>query len=178
MLFMSIHCLLARNKIPKLIITGPFHLGPISLHHWSCRRTSRCLSSPGDCLAAARLTGMALEGRINLCEVVHGSELATKGAITVWVVSIIATESQCLPARRVVLRPWLSVVEADVVDAVALLLCGALLPTKELLCMAGDLHWRFGGDEVLRDVLPVTASIHAQATQEFPVVRYIGFNIY
>lgn len=144
-------------------------MGPILLHHWSCRRRTRCLltSSPGDCLAAAHLTGRALEGRINLCEVVHGSELATK-AIRVWVVSI---ASESLPARGVVLHPWLSVIEADVVDAVALLLCGALLPTKELLCMAGDLHWRFSGDEVLRDVLPITTSIRAQAKQEIPVVR-------
>jgi hypothetical protein len=112
-------------------------------------------------MAAARLTGRALEGRINLCEVVHGSELATR-AIAVWVVSI---------------ATWLSVIEADVIDAVALLLCGALLPTKELLCMARDLHWRFSGDEVLRDVLPITSSIRAKAKQEIPVVRYTRFSI-
>jgi hypothetical protein len=51
---------------------------------------------------------------------------------------------------------------------------GALLPTEELLCMAIDLHWRLSGDEVPRDVHPVTTTIHVQATEEIPALVHWG----
>jgi len=40
--------------------------------------------------------------------------------------------------------------------------------------MAGDLHRCPSGDEVPGDVLPITTAIHAQTTEELPVVINIG----
>lgn len=60
------------------------------------------------------------------------------GAIVVW----IAREGERFRAggRIILLPPRLNIMEADVIDAVALLPGGAPQPEKVLLCMAGDLH--------------------------------------
>jgi hypothetical protein len=145
-----------------------------------CRRRSCCgsgishllfTSSPG-CLIGARLTGIVLEwrwrpdwGKV----VVHGGGKVVHGRGRLGRSRLLATgdvaavgEGEGLPAGGVVggFYPGLGVVEANVVDAVALLGGAALVPAVVLLRVAGDLHRRLGLDEVLGDVLPVATAVH------------------
>lgn len=91
-----------------------------------------------------------------------GIREAVKGTVVCIIVRTASSEGERLPAARGVVlpHPWLCVVEANIVDAKALFLCGALLPAEILLCMARDLHWCPCGDEVLGDVLPFTTAKH------------------
>lgn len=140
------------------------------MHRRRRRRTSPNLltSTPSGRLAAARLASTVKEGRPDLGDVLHGGELAAT-AVAVRVVGT-AGEGECLPARSVVQRPGLGVVEANIVDAVALPRGGALQPAEVLLSVAGDLHRRLGGDKVLGDVLPIAAAVHEQPAEELPAV--------
>jgi hypothetical protein len=92
--------------------------------------------------------------------------------IIICVVSTV-TKGKSLQTRRVLLHPWLCVIEANIIDAEALFPSGALLPLEILLCMAADLDWRPCGDEVPRYVLPATTAIHFKAAEEIPA--YIWF---
>ena len=107
-------------------------------------------SSPGGNLSTARLASK--------CEFVQDSVLSLK-VIIICIVSI-ATEGESLQTRRVLLHPWLCVIEADIIDGEALFPSGALLPMEILLRMAADLDWRPCGDKVPRYVLPATTTIH------------------
>jgi hypothetical protein len=69
------------------------------------------------------------------------------------------------------LHPGLIIAEANVVDAAALLPGSVLHPAEILLGMARDLHWCPGGNEVLRDVLPVASTKHTQTVEEIPTLR-------
>ena len=95
---------------------------------------------------------------VSIREFVQDSVLSLK-VIIICVVST-ATEGESLQTRRVLLHPWLCVIEADIIDAEALFSSGALLPMEILLRMAIDLDWHPCGDEVPRYVLPVTTTIH------------------
>lgn len=101
-------------------------------------------------MATARLASM--------CEFVQDNILSLKVIIFVVVSSM--TKGESLQTRRVLLHPWICVIEVDIIDAKSLFSCGALFPMEILLCMAADLYWRPCGDEVLRYVLPVTTTIH------------------
>jgi hypothetical protein len=92
--------------------------------------------------------------------------------MTIWIICTTG-KGERLPAGRVVMHPRFSIIEADIINTVALLFGGALYPMEVLLRMVGDLHRRLSGDEVPRDVLPVTAAIHVQTTEELPVVKNI-----
>jgi hypothetical protein len=83
-------------------------------------------------------------------------------SLNVIIICVVSTaaKGERLRTRRVLLHPWLCVIEADIIDAEALFSSGALLPMEILLCMATDLVWRPCGDEVPRYVLPVTTAIH------------------
>lgn len=131
-----------------MTITG--HLAPILLHHWSYKRTC-CLLFRSPC---GYFVVICLAG---ICEAVKGNMFSIE-AIVVCVVST-ASEGELPPARRVVLHPWLCVIEADIIDAKAFS-GGAPLPTKILLRMARDLHWCPCRNEVLGDVLPFTTAKH------------------
>ena len=106
-----------------------------------------------------------------MCKVVHGWKLVA-GSIAIWIIR--TSKGEWLPTGRVVWGPRFIIIEANIINTVALFLVGALLhPTKVLLRMAGDLRWRLSGDEVPRDVLPVAAAVHVQTTEELPVVGNI-----
>jgi hypothetical protein len=47
---------------------------------------------------------------------------------------------------NIILRPRFRIIEANIINTVALLL-GGVMPTEVLLRMAGDLHLLPGGDE-------------------------------
>jgi len=94
----------------------------------------------------------------SMCEFVQDSMLSLN-AIIICVVST-AAKGERLQTRRVLLHPWLCVIEAHIIDVEALFPSGALLPMKILLCMAADLDWRPCGDKVPRYVLPATTAIH------------------
>lgn len=79
--------------------------------------------------------------------------------IVAWVVGTFG-ESNPLPIVSVVLRYGLSIIESNVVDAVALPMGGILEPSKVLLGMAGDLQWCPGDNKILRDALPIATTIH------------------
>ena len=92
-----------------------------------------------------------------MCEFVQNSMLSLN-VIIMCVVSTMA-EGETLQTRRVLLHPWLCIIEANIIDAEALFPSGALVPVEILLCMATDLIRRPCGDEVPRYVLPVTTAI-------------------
>ena len=107
-----------------------------------------------------------------MCKVVHGWKLVA-GSIAIWIIR--TSKGEWLPTGRVVWGPRFIIIEANIINTVALFLVGALLhPTKVLLRMAGDLHRCPSGDEVPGDVLPITTAIHAQTTEELPVMINIG----
>ena len=133
-----------------MTVTG--HLAPIHLCHWSYKRTYCCLLVRNPC---SYLVDTCLAGT---CKAIKCNMFSSK-AIGVCLVST-ASEGEGLQARRVVLHPWLCVIEADIIDAEALFSSGALLPMEILLRMAIDLDWRPCGDEVPRYVLLVTTTIH------------------
>ena len=107
-------------------------------------------SSPGGNLSTARMASM--------CEFVQDN-LLSFNVIIICVVSTTA-KGKRLRTRRVLLHPWLCVIEASIIDAEVLFPSGPLLPMEILLRMAIDLDWRPCGDEVPRYVLPVTTTIH------------------
>ena len=92
--------------------------------------------------------------------------------MTIWIICTTGKGERLL-ARRAIMYPRFSIIEAYIINTIALLLGGALHPTEVLLRMAGDLHQRLSGDEVPRVVLPVATAVHVQTTEELPVVRNI-----
>ena len=94
----------------------------------------------------------------SMCEFVQDSMLSLN-AIIICVVST-AAKGERLQTRRVLLHPWLCVIEAHIIDVEALFPSGALLPMEILLRMATDLDRRPCGDEVPRYVLPATTAKH------------------
>jgi hypothetical protein len=106
-----------------------------------------------------------------MCKVVHGGKLAA-GSIDIWIIR--TSKGEWLPTGRVIQGLRFIIIEANIINTVALFFVGALQPTKVLLRMAGDLHRCPGGDKVPGDVLPITAAIHAQTTKELPVATNIG----
>ena len=94
----------------------------------------------------------------SMCEFVQDS-LLSLNVIIICVVST-AAKGERLQTRRVLLHPWLCVIEAHIIDVEALFPSGALLPMEILLRMAADLDWRPCGDKVPRYVLPATTTIH------------------
>ena len=70
----------------------------------------------------------------SMCEFVQDSMLSLN-AIIICVVST-AAKGERLRTRRVLLHPWLCVIEAHIIDVEALFPSGALLPMEILLRMA------------------------------------------
>jgi hypothetical protein len=170
----SLHCRRGSKNIPE------WKKAPSSSLH--CQRWSCCCGIPHllitSCPGCRLTAGIVLEWGPDWGRVVHngsrlGKTLLATGnvAAAVGVVVAAGEEGGCLPPGRVVggRCPGLGVVEADVVDAVALPRGGALQPAVVFLRVAGDLHRRPGLDEVSGDVLPVAAAEHAQPTEELPV---------
>jgi hypothetical protein len=100
--------------------------------------------------------------------VVHCGVLAT-GTIAAWVVGT-SGEAESFPVGSIILSSRLGIIEADVVDAIALPTSRILQPSKVLLGMVGDLQWCSSGDKVLRDVLSVFTAIHLQTMKELPAL--------
>ena len=101
---------------------------------------------------------------MDLSLVVHCGVLAAS-TIAARVVGT-STEVEPFPVGGIILSPRLGIVEADVVDAIALPTSRILQPPEVFLGMARDLQRCPSGDEVLRDVLPTTTAVHLQTTKE------------
>jgi hypothetical protein len=85
--------------------------------------------------------------------------------IAVWVVNT-TSEGGTFLVESVVLCPGLSIIETNIINAIALPTTRIPQPLEILLSMARDLHWCPSLDKVLRDALPVTTTIHMQAAKE------------
>jgi len=83
-------------------------------------------------------------------------------SLNVIIICVVSTaaKGERLRTRRVLLHPWLCVIEAHIIDVEALFPSCALLPMEILLRMAADLDWRPCGDKVPRYILPATTTIH------------------
>ena len=101
---------------------------------------------------------------MDLSLVVHCGVLATS-TIAAWVVGT-TSEAEPFPVGGIILSQRLGIIEADVIDAIALPTSRILQPSKVLLGMARDLQWCPSGDEVPRDVLPIATAVYLQTTKE------------